>query len=94
MTQLPIAPFALPTIGYHTPLQIQGDLDGSGRTSFIAARAIGCGLAEERACPGNSDWTNWQTVIVNANLNAGNNTIRATGTTANGGPNLDNIVVG
>ena len=43
---------------------------------------------------GTGDWANWVTVTTTVNLNAGNNTIRATATTANGGPNLDNIMVG
>jgi hypothetical protein len=43
---------------------------------------------------GTGAWTNWVTVTITVNLNAGNNTIRATATTANGGPNLDHIMVG
>jgi alpha-galactosidase len=39
-------------------------------------------------------WTNWVTVNTTVNLSAGNNSIRATATTANGGPNLDHIAVG
>jgi alpha-galactosidase len=46
------------------------------------------------AFAGTGDWANWVTVTVPVNLNAGNNTIRATATTANGGPNLDNVQVG
>ena len=43
---------------------------------------------------GTGAWTNWVTVTITVNVNAGNNTIRATATTPNGGPNLDHIVVG
>ena len=43
---------------------------------------------------GTGDWANWVTVSSTVNLNAGNNTIRATATTANGGPNLASIMVG
>lgn len=42
---------------------------------------------------GTGDWTTWGTVSITANLNAGNNVIRVTGTTANGGPNLDYVEV-
>ena len=41
-----------------------------------------------------ADWDTWATQTMTAALNAGNNTIRATATTANGGPNLDNLTVG
>ncbi|HEV2784351.1 MAG TPA: cellulase family glycosylhydrolase [Actinophytocola sp.] len=44
--------------------------------------------------PGTGAWTTWQTRVITANLNAGSNTIRATATTANGGPNLDKIDIG
>jgi alpha-galactosidase len=43
---------------------------------------------------GTGAWTNWVTVNAAVNLVAGNNTIRAIATTANGGPNLDHIAVG
>jgi alpha-galactosidase len=46
------------------------------------------------AFQGTGAWTNWVTNTITVNLNAGNNTIRATATTANGGPNLDHIAVG
>jgi hypothetical protein len=42
---------------------------------------------------GNGDWTSWRLQSVTVSLNAGTNTIRATGTTANGGPNLDHLSV-
>ncbi|HEU4424241.1 MAG TPA: family 20 glycosylhydrolase [Pilimelia sp.] len=38
-------------------------------------------------------WANWQDRAVTVNLNAGANTIRATATTANGGPNVDYLDV-
>jgi alpha-L-fucosidase len=41
-----------------------------------------------------ADWDTWATRAMSASLNAGNNTIRVTATTANGGPNLDNLTVG
>ncbi len=41
-----------------------------------------------------ADWDTWTTVVFQAPLTAGANTIRLTATTANGGPNLDRITVG
>ena len=41
--------------------------------------------------PYTTDWSNWMTASIAANLNAGNNTIRVTSTTAAGGPNLDKM---
>lgn len=42
---------------------------------------------------GTGAWTTWQEASVTATLKAGANTITATSTTANGGPNLDRLVV-
>lgn len=39
------------------------------------------------------DWDTWATASVSANLVAGTNTVRATATTANGGPNLDSLTI-
>src|SRR5947207_1936554 len=39
-------------------------------------------------------WDTWATVTVNAALNAGSNTVRATATTSNGGPNVDRLRAG
>ncbi|MER5341532.1 PQQ-dependent sugar dehydrogenase [Streptomyces mirabilis] len=44
--------------------------------------------------PATTDWNTWATKSVNVQLNAGSNKIRATATTANGGPNLDRVSVG
>lgn len=44
--------------------------------------------------PGTGAWATWAEVNVTMNLNAGNNTVRATATTANGGPNLDRLALG
>ncbi|MFF5234822.1 glycosyl hydrolase family 8 [Dactylosporangium sp. NPDC000521] len=43
--------------------------------------------------PGTGNWDTWQTKTVTAAVNAGTNTIRATATTANGGPNVDKLSV-
>jgi hypothetical protein len=37
------------------------------------------------------DWLNWRVVRVNANLVAGQNTVRATATATGGGPNVDSL---
>jgi hypothetical protein len=42
---------------------------------------------------GTGAWTTWQTATLTAGLNAGANTIRATATTADGGPNLDYLEI-
>jgi hypothetical protein len=41
-----------------------------------------------------ANWDTWGNVTFTVQLNAGNNTIRATATTANGGPNVDFLEVG
>ncbi|SEH03301.1 Glucose/arabinose dehydrogenase, beta-propeller fold [Nonomuraea solani] len=43
--------------------------------------------------PGTGAWTTWQEISLDAPLAAGGNTIRATATTAGGGPNLDRLRV-
>jgi len=48
-------------------------------------------VSDELAFPGTGAWTTWVTKSITVNLTAGANTIRATATTANGGPNLDYI---
>jgi hypothetical protein len=48
-------------------------------------------VADEFAFPGTGAWTTWQTRSISIPLNAGTNAIRLTGTTANGGPNLDHL---
>jgi glucose/arabinose dehydrogenase len=42
---------------------------------------------------GTGTWDTWQTATIKATLAAGANKIRATATTANGGPNADNLTV-
>ncbi|MFI6503212.1 glycosyl hydrolase family 28 protein [Nonomuraea typhae] len=43
--------------------------------------------------PGTGAWTTWANATLSAQLGAGANTVRATSTTANGGPNLDHLAV-
>lgn len=40
---------------------------------------------------GTGAWTTWSTQTANVSLNSGSNTIRATATTSNGGPNMDKL---
>ncbi len=44
--------------------------------------------------PGTGNWDTWQTKTVRMNLVAGSNKIKATATTADGGPNVDKLTVG
>ncbi|MEV7083740.1 cellulase family glycosylhydrolase [Streptomyces sp. NPDC093516] len=46
-----------------------------------------------RAFPGTGAWTDWTTTTLTVNLKAGANTVRATATTADGGPNVDHVSV-
>ncbi len=50
-------------------------------------------VADELAFNPTGAWSTWQTRSVTATLNAGTNTVRATATTASGGPNLDSLTV-
>ncbi|MGW4212551.1 PQQ-dependent sugar dehydrogenase [Lentzea sp. NPDC004789] len=49
------------------------------------------GAAQTVSFPGTGAWTTWQTRTAKVTLKAGANKIRATATTANGGPNADKI---
>ncbi|MEV0150192.1 MULTISPECIES: cellulase family glycosylhydrolase [unclassified Nonomuraea] len=51
------------------------------------------GASVSKDFPGTGAWTTWQDVTVAVTLNAGANTVRASATTANGGPNLDRLTV-
>ncbi|MFF4399045.1 PQQ-dependent sugar dehydrogenase [Streptomyces sp. NPDC001480] len=51
-------------------------------------------VASAVSFPATADWNTWATRSVNVPLNAGPNKIRATATTADGGPNLDRVGIG
>ncbi|MEU9861120.1 cellulase family glycosylhydrolase [Streptomyces sp. NPDC047971] len=53
----------------------------------------GAVAAAGKAFGGTGAWTSWTTATITANLKAGANTIRATATTTNGGPNVDHLTV-
>jgi chitinase len=50
-------------------------------------------VASGKAFNGTGSWDTWANGTVTVTLNAGTNTIRATATTANGGPNVDYLTV-
>jgi glucose/arabinose dehydrogenase len=50
-------------------------------------------VAASQAFGGTGAWTTWQTVTVTAPVRAGANTVRATSTSSDGGPNLDALDV-
>jgi hypothetical protein len=54
----------------------------------------GAVAAGGQAFPSTTNWDTWANASVPVSLNAGSNTIRATSTTVDGGPNLDKITVG
>ncbi|MGH3648912.1 MAG: CBM35 domain-containing protein, partial [Micromonosporaceae bacterium] len=56
-------------------------------------RVNGALAAAQQAFPDTGAWSLWKTAIARANLRAGPNTIRATATTSNGGPNVDHLDV-
>ncbi|MEU6719981.1 cellulase family glycosylhydrolase [Nonomuraea sp. NPDC046802] len=52
------------------------------------------GATTAKDFPGTGAWTTWQESSLTTTLNAGANTVRTTATTAEGGPNLDRLVLG
>ncbi|MFC4591425.1 glycoside hydrolase family 75 protein [Sphaerisporangium corydalis] len=51
-------------------------------------------VSSARAFNSTGSWDTWADNTLTVTLNAGNNTVRATATTANGGPNVDKLTVG
>jgi endoglucanase len=51
----------------------------------------GAVVSDNLAFPGTGAWTTWQTVALTVPVNAGTNKIRATATSAAGGPNVDRL---
>ncbi len=54
----------------------------------------GAVVHEGQSFPGTATWDSWELLMLPVSLIAGSNTIRLTATTANGGPNLDRILIG
>jgi hexosaminidase len=67
--------------------------NGSTANRPMDVRVNGSLVADELSFGATGAWTSWQDRTVMVNLNAGANTIRATATTANGGPNVDYLDV-
>jgi glucose/arabinose dehydrogenase len=59
----------------------------------MAIAVNGVTVAAAVSFPATADWNTWATRTVAASLVAGSNTVRATATTDNGGPNLDKLTV-
>lgn len=62
----------------------------TNRPLSISVNAVDTGSVN---FPGTGGWPNWAEVSTTVNLNAGANTIRATATTSDGGPNLDRLTL-
>jgi Alginate lyase len=67
--------------------------NGTADNRAMDIRVNGGLSASAMAFPGSGAWTTWTTRSTVAVLNAGINTIRATATTAFGGPNLDRLTI-
>ena len=77
----------------------------AGSTSFALRYANGTAVARPMTIAvdgvtagtpsfgGTGAWETWTTASVSATLTAGTHTVRATATTANGGPNVDSVTV-
>jgi unsaturated rhamnogalacturonyl hydrolase len=67
--------------------------NGSTVNRPLSVSVNGAAAAASTDFPGTGGWSTWKTVDVTASLVAGTNTVRATASTANGGPNLDSLTV-
>ncbi|MFL6145770.1 MAG: discoidin domain-containing protein [Labedaea sp.] len=68
--------------------------NGTAENRPMDVTVNGVAVAGGLAFNSTTDWTSWTTATISAPLKAGDNTIRVTATTANGGPNLDNLTIG
>ncbi|MEU4925384.1 PQQ-dependent sugar dehydrogenase [Streptomyces yokosukanensis] len=68
--------------------------NGTGTDRPMDLSVNGTVVASAVSFPATADWNTWASKSVGVTLKAGSNTIRATATTANGGPNLDRISLG
>lgn len=67
--------------------------NGTDADRPMEIKVNGTTLSSSTSFKPTGSWTTWQEVILTANLIAGINTIRATSTTATGGPNVDYLEV-
>ena len=67
--------------------------NGTASNRAMSISVNGTVVNSSLAFNGTGAWATWVTQSVTANLNAGNNVIRAVSTTSDGGPNLDQLSV-
>ena len=67
--------------------------NGTSTNRPMTIAVNGTVVAAGTAFPGTANWDTWTTASLTATLAAGTNTVRATATTANGGPNVDSLTV-
>jgi Carbohydrate binding module (family 35)/DUF5010 C-terminal domain len=67
--------------------------NGSTAARPVDIAVDGVVVADDRLFPTTGGWPNWQTLTVDTSLSAGTHTVRATGTGAAGGPNIDFLEV-
>jgi hypothetical protein len=91
-------------VGSYVEFTVNADAAGTATLAFRYANAStvnrpmdiavnGVLASDELAFPSTTNWDTWATQTITAAVNAGTNTIRATATTADGGPNLDRLSV-
>jgi len=67
--------------------------NGTGVDRPMSITVNGTVVTPSVSFPPTANWDTWQTVTVRVPLTAGPNTLKATATTTNGGPNVDKITV-
>ncbi|MFE3448901.1 discoidin domain-containing protein [Nonomuraea sp. NPDC059194] len=91
------------TVGGYVEWTVQAATAGPATLTFryangtTTARPLAIavnGTTVNRDFPGTGAWATWADLAITATLNAGANTVRATATGPNGGPNLDKLTVG
>src|SRR3954471_1206421 len=65
--------------------------NGTATNRSLQISVNGVIVANNVAFPGTGAWTTWKEVTVTAPLNGGDNKIRATAMTTDGGPNMDRL---
>lgn len=67
--------------------------NGTSTNRPMSIAVNGAVAASGQSFPATATWRSWTTATVTTDLKAGANTVRATATTANGGPNVDSLAV-
>ncbi|WP_214316700.1 PQQ-dependent sugar dehydrogenase [Nonomuraea sediminis] len=90
------------TVGSYIEWNVSAPVAGSATLAFRYANGTTAdrpmditvnGATTNKSFPVTTNWDTWATVSLTANLSVGNNIVRATATTANGGPNADRLDV-